>query len=70
MIGAVKQLSYGDLIGRVPAGTAVYAVALIPVLGAVGVVGIMRALKLNSYGPGLGGLTEEVDKQMPWDAKR
>ncbi|CAM9963472.1 unnamed protein product, partial [Laminaria digitata] len=70
MIGAAKQLSYGDLMGRVPAGTDVYAVALIPVLGAVGVVGIMRALKLNSYGPGLGGLTEEVDKQVPWDAKR
>ncbi|CAN0004145.1 unnamed protein product, partial [Hapterophycus canaliculatus] len=42
----------------------------IPVLGALGVVSMMWLLQLKSYGPGLGGLTEEVDRQVPWSPRR
>lgn len=70
MIAAVKRASYVDLIGLVPPSASAYAMAFIPVLGAVGVVTVMSLMRLKSYGPGLGGLTEEVDKQVPWDPRR
>lgn len=71
LIGAVKEFSYTDLIGSVPSGAAsTYVGAFIPVLGAMGVVSVMWALQLKSYGPGLGGLTEEVDRQVPWIPRR
>lgn len=71
LIGAVKEYSYTDLIARVTPGAAsTYVGAFIPVLGALGVVSFMWLLQLESYGPGLGGLTEEVDRQVPWIPKR
>ena len=70
LIGLVKEKSYDDLMGWVPAEAAKYAVGGIPVLGALGVVALMWILRLKSYGPGLGGLTEEVDKEVPWNPKR
>lgn len=71
LIGAVKEFSYTDLIASVPAGAAsTYVGASIPVLGALGVVSMMWLLQLKSYGPGLGGLTEEVDRQVPWVPRR
>ncbi|CAM9413238.1 unnamed protein product [Scytosiphon promiscuus] len=73
LIGAVKEFSYsGDLLGRFPPGGAAstYVGAFIPVLGALGVVSMMWLLQLKSYGPGLGGLTEEVDRQVPWSPRR
>ena len=57
--------SYGDLMGRVPAEAAKYAVGGIPVLGSLGLVALMRILRLKSYGPGLGSLGEEIDKEVP-----
>lgn len=71
LIGAVKKFSYDNLISRVPAGAAsTYIGAVIPVLGAIGVVSLMSLLRLKDYGPGLGGLTEEVDRQVPWRPRR
>ncbi len=71
LIGAVKEFTYTDLIGRAPPGAAATLVgASIPVLGALGVVSLMWLMKLKSYGPGLGGLTEEVDRQVPWIPRR
>lgn len=71
LIGAVKKFSYDDLLGRVPPGaTSTYIGAVIPVLGAIGVVSLMWVLQLKSFGPGLGGLTEEVDRQVPWRPRR
>lgn len=71
LIGAVKEFFYTDLIGSVPSGaTSTYVGAFIPVLGALGVVSVMWLMQLKSYGPGLGGLTEEVDRQVPWIPRR
>lgn len=70
LIGAVKGLTYVDLIERFSANSSAIVGAFIPVMGAIAVVSLMRILRLKSYGPGLGGLTEEVDKQVPWSPTR
>lgn len=70
LIGLVKDITYGNIVGRFPASASGTVSAFVPVIGALAVVSIMKLLRLKSYGPGLGGLTEEVDKQVPWIPKR
>ncbi|CAM9628509.1 unnamed protein product [Choristocarpus tenellus] len=70
MIGSVKRYSYGDLVGIFPVKFAPLVAALVPVLGGAGVVLLKHLMALKSFGPGLSGLTEEVDRQTPWNPAR
>lgn len=70
LIELVKHLTFEAASVRLAPATYKIAAGFIPIIGALAVVSIMKVLKLDSYGPGLGGLTEEVDKQLPWKPRR
>ncbi|KAG5186717.1 chloride channel, partial [Tribonema minus] len=60
-IGLVKKYLYGDFVGNFPIEYSQLVVALIPILGAIGVVAARACTPKQDFGPGLGGLIEEVD---------
>eukprot|EP00611_Tribonema_gayanum_P011721 TRINITY_DN2207_c0_g1_i2.p1 TRINITY_DN2207_c0_g1~~TRINITY_DN2207_c0_g1_i2.p1 ORF type:complete len:845 (+),score=244.22 TRINITY_DN2207_c0_g1_i2:159-2537(+) len=63
--GLVKNFLYGDFVGRFPMMYSQLVVALIPILGGIAVVAIRSLLPKRDFGPGLGGLIEEVDNGTP-----
>lgn len=69
-ISLVKAMTFGGLVSRFPERVTAFVAGSVPLLGAIAVVSVMKLLRLESYGPGLGGLTKEVEKQVPWSPRR
>jgi hypothetical protein len=69
-IGLLKKNLYGDFVGAFPIGASQLVVLLIPLLGALGVVLVKNVVPKRDFGPGIGGLIEEVDRQVPFDIRR
>jgi H+/Cl- antiporter ClcA len=69
-IGLLKKHLYGDFVGIFPINISQLVVLLIPLLGALGVVLVKNLVPKRDFGPGIGGLIEEVDRQVPFDIRR
>jgi hypothetical protein len=69
-IGLLKKNLYGDFVGFFPINVSQLVVLLIPLLGALGVVLVKNMVPKRDFGPGIGGLIEEVDRQVPFDIRR
>lgn len=69
-INVVKAVTFGGLVSQFPERVTALVAGSVPLLGATAVVAVMKLLRLESYGPGLGGLTKEVEKQVPWSPRR